>query len=116
MEVENLENSYKVIVRINDRGPFVKDRIIDLSLKAAGKILMADQGTARVALKIVKPAQRIPGSRTGTAMAGSFYLQAGAFSVKKNANNLLKKVRRLLPDLSFTIYFKNGFCTGLIII
>lgn len=55
VEVKNLENNKIVIVRINDRGPFVKGRIIDLSRKAAQKIGMKDIGTAQVRLKIVKP-------------------------------------------------------------
>ena len=54
VEVENLDNKKKVLVRINDRGPFVKRRIIDLSRKAAQRIGMEDTGTARVRLRIVK--------------------------------------------------------------
>ena len=109
VEVENLDNNHKIIVRINDRGPFVKNRIIDLSLKAAKGIKMEHQGTARVALKILKPVERIPDLKSRITQIMGFYLQAGAFSVKENAHNLLLKVRRLLPDLSFSIYFKNGF-------
>ncbi len=109
VEVRNLDNNHKIIVRINDRGPFVKNRIIDLSLKAARMIDMENLGTARVALKIVKPAQKIPDLHIRNTSQASFYLQAGAFSVKRNAYSLLKKVRRLMPELSFSIYFKNGF-------
>lgn len=109
VEVENLENNQKIIVRINDRGPFVNDRIIDLSFKAAQEIEMEDQGTARVAIKVIKPAEQIPRMGPISSRSGSFYLQAGAFSVKRNANKLLKKVRRLLPELAFSIYFKSGF-------
>jgi rare lipoprotein A len=109
VEVENLENNHKIVVRINDRGPFVKDRIIDLSLIAAQKIEMEDQGTARVALKIIKPAEQMPQLNRISHGNGGFYLQAGAFSVKKNAFRLLKQVRRLFPRLDFSIYFKGGF-------
>ena len=56
VEVENLDNSKKVLVRINDRGPFVEGRVIDLSRKAAQRIGIADTGTARVRLRIVKAA------------------------------------------------------------
>ena len=56
VEVENLDNNKKVLVRINDRGPFVEGRIIDLSRKAAQRIGIADTGTARVRLRIVKAA------------------------------------------------------------
>lgn len=54
VEVENLDNNKKVLVRINDRGPFVEGRIIDLSRKAAQRIDIEDTGTARVRLRIVK--------------------------------------------------------------
>lgn len=54
VEVENLDNNKKVLVRINDRGPFVEGRIIDLSRKAAQRIGIEDTGTARVRLRIVK--------------------------------------------------------------
>jgi rare lipoprotein A len=54
VEVENLENKKKVLVRINDRGPFVEGRIIDLSRKAAQRIDIEDTGTVMVRLRIVK--------------------------------------------------------------
>ncbi|MGL1892326.1 MAG: septal ring lytic transglycosylase RlpA family protein [Spirochaetaceae bacterium] len=60
VEVTNLDNGKKVKVRINDRGPFIDGRIIDLSNKAAADIDMLKTGTAQVSLKIIdmpKPAQ-----------------------------------------------------------
>jgi rare lipoprotein A len=54
VEVENLDNNKKVLVRINDRGPFVEGRVIDLSRKAAQRIGIEDTGTTRVRLRIVK--------------------------------------------------------------
>lgn len=54
VEVTNLDNGKKVQVRINDRGPFVKGRVIDLSQKAAEKIDMIKSGTANVSLKVIK--------------------------------------------------------------
>ncbi|ANI90744.1 hypothetical protein A9P82_11325 [Arachidicoccus ginsenosidimutans] len=53
--VTNLSNGKSVKVRINDRGPFVKGRIIDLSLKAARRINMTDAGVVPVKLKYKKP-------------------------------------------------------------
>jgi len=53
VEVENLDNNQKVLVRINDRGPFVEGRVIDLSRKAAQRIGIEDTGTARVRIRIV---------------------------------------------------------------
>jgi len=51
--VKNLENGKKVRVRINDRGPFKKGRIIDLSYAAARELGMVEQGLARVKIKVV---------------------------------------------------------------
>lgn len=55
VEVTDLDNGKKVTVRIIDRGPFVKGRIIDLSLAAAREIGMVGPGTARVKLKVIAP-------------------------------------------------------------
>ena len=55
VEVTNLDNGKRVTVRVNDRGPFVKGRILDLSHAAAQKIGMIGPGTARVRLKVVQP-------------------------------------------------------------
>jgi rare lipoprotein A len=54
VRVENLENGKRVTVRINDRGPFVPGRIIDLSQKAAGEIEILEQGLADVGLYLIK--------------------------------------------------------------
>jgi peptidoglycan lytic transglycosylase len=55
VEVTDLDNGKKVCVRIIDRGPFTKGRIIDLSLAAAREIEMVGPGTARVKLKVIEP-------------------------------------------------------------
>ena len=54
LEVENLANNKKVTVRINDRGPFVHNRILDLSFAAAQKIDMIQTGTAQIRAKIIE--------------------------------------------------------------
>jgi rare lipoprotein A len=64
-EVTNLRNGRKVVVRINDRGPFVGDRIIDLSYTAAAKLDMLLQGTAPVEVRVISPRS---GSSSGSAM------------------------------------------------
>jgi rare lipoprotein A len=61
-EVTNLRNGRKVVVRINDRGPFVGDRIIDLSYTAAAKLDMLLQGTAPVEVRVITPGRSGPGS------------------------------------------------------
>jgi len=55
VQVTNLSNGKRVDVRITDRGPFVKGRIIDLSLGAAREIDMVREGTAKVKLKVIAP-------------------------------------------------------------
>lgn len=54
VEVTNLENGKKIIVKVNDRGPFKSDRIIDLSYAAATKLGFANKGTANVQVKALK--------------------------------------------------------------
>ena len=60
LDVRNLENGRTVIVRINDRGPFVSGRIIDLSVGAARRIGMLGTGTAMVELRVRKWGERKP--------------------------------------------------------
>jgi rare lipoprotein A len=66
-EVTNLRNGRKVIVRINDRGPFVGDRIIDLSYSAAARLDMLLQGTAPVEVRVITP-RAGPGSAVPPAI------------------------------------------------
>ncbi len=75
VEVTNLYNNKKVIVRINDRGPFKKNRIIDLSYAAAKKINMLGPGTAPVVLKEIK----------APTTKKYYYIQVGSFESKINA-------------------------------
>jgi rare lipoprotein A len=60
VRVTNLTNERAVVVRINDRGPFVDDRIIDLSYTAARQIDMVGPGTAAVRIEVLDPAFRVP--------------------------------------------------------
>jgi len=53
VQVTNLENNRKIILRVNDRGPFVEGRMIDLSAGAARKLGFYEKGTARVLLETV---------------------------------------------------------------
>lgn len=79
VRVTNLLNGKQIDVRINDRGPFVADRIIDLSLSAARAIEMIGTGTAPVRLDVVS------GSNPSI---GFFGVQVGAFLVQENAQRL----------------------------
>ena len=94
--VENLENGRTTVVRVNDRGPFVKGRIIDLSNAAARELGMTKKGTARVRITALGEAATVRrGGRTETRFLpyrdfrkGEFYVQVGAFADKKNARRL----------------------------
>lgn len=67
VEVTNLSNGKQVDVRINDRGPFVKGRIVDLSQAAARDIDMLRAGTTRVRLKVIPPPRIIPAASPRTS-------------------------------------------------
>ncbi len=95
--VRNLENGRETTVRVNDRGPFAKNRIIDLSYAAARRLDMVGKGTARVRIialgKANASAARRPSRRHGALKhqdfyRGWFYVQAGAFSNRRNAEKL----------------------------
>src|SRR5579884_4028783 len=82
VEVTNLENHKRVEVRINDRGPFVDGRIIDLSFAAADRIDVVRPGTAKVRLKVIR-APKIDdrgGDAAQRPALAVFCVQAGAFS------------------------------------
>ena len=53
LRVTNLDNGRSVVVRVNDRGPFIKGRIIDLSAAAARRIRMIDSGVASVTVEVI---------------------------------------------------------------
>jgi rare lipoprotein A len=80
VRVENLTNGLSVEVRINDRGPFVDGRIIDLSRAAAREIRMLGPGTAQVRLHVVSLPFRNP--------AGYYAVQVGAFRDRANAERV----------------------------
>ena len=114
VRVTNLQNGRSVVVRVNDRGPFVGNRIIDLSYTAAAKLDMLRNGTAMVELRSIDPTA--PPPPLNVAAAGSpapaavpaaapltvvpaavggpgLFVQAGAFSDPANAEHLAAKLR-----------------------
>jgi rare lipoprotein A len=96
--VTNLENGKSVVVRINDRGPFHENRLIDLSYAAAVRIGIWPKGTGLVEVRAIDPAhpEAAPLPRTVTAQAGSarIYLQLGAFGDRANAERVADAARR----------------------
>jgi len=114
VEVENLKNRKRVIVRINDRGPFVKDRIIDLSYKAAVSIDMDDAGTAPVALRVIElnkgeGGEQIVVRRAEYSHRSEFFLQAGAFTQSGNAESLVSRLNFVSREIKFRIVEERGF-------
>jgi rare lipoprotein A len=97
--VTNLSNGRSVVVRINDRGPFVANRIIDLSYTAAHKLDMTRAGTAFVEVEVITPGtladvtQGLQPQPAPTLASPGLYLQAGAFSVSENAAQLAGRLR-----------------------
>ncbi len=87
VKVTNLLNGKSAIVRINDRGPFVKNRIIDLSYAAAKKIGVVAHGTAPVRLEILGFNGKIsePSAKNESIRLGDFYVQIGSFRRKEGA-------------------------------
>jgi len=111
VRVSNLANGNKTNVRINDRGPFVRDRIIDLSYAAAKKIGLVGPGTARVEVVALGTPKEIlvngKVQRTlvpGNYYVGAFAIQVGAFKVKENALRLKEKLARTHEDAYIALY------------
>ncbi len=108
----NLENNRKIEVRINDRGPFVRDRIIDLSYTAAKKLGVVGPGTADVEIiALGEPIRPDISKSTGQSYTpsnyyqGNFTIQIGAFSEWINAERLRKKLARSYKNVHITTYF-----------
>jgi len=106
--VNNLENGRSAIVKVNDRGPFVGDRIIDLSYAAAKKLGVDQKGTARVEVMSIDPRdhdgkvprmRRVAAERQRRHRADMpVYVQVGAFGTRDNAEQLRRRLKGLLQD------------------
>jgi rare lipoprotein A len=123
VRVTNLDNGKRVTLRVNDRGPFHADRVIDLSYRAAIELGFVDKGTAPVVVEAVdalnypgrdlgppEGSQPVEGSQPAEGSLGAegsrfpkskpasplYFLQAGAFSRVESAELLLSKIRELL--------------------
>ncbi len=90
VRVTNLENGRSAELRVNDRGPFVKGRVIDLSYGAARQLGVVRRGTARVRIEALEPGGA-PGPKA--VEGGHAYLQAGAFASRENAAKLYYRIR-----------------------
>ena len=99
VRVRNKRNGREVIVRINDRGPFVKERIIDLSLAAARQLGITDAGTAPVHIEAlgyrsIDNAGPDPYLPPQSYDAGDFAIQVAAFTNRENAARLASRMKK----------------------
>jgi rare lipoprotein A len=99
-EVTNLDNGKKVVVKINDRGPFKDDRLIDMSYGAALRLGMTETGTARVDVQVIDVSGGVPVvtynavDSSSSAGASGTWLQAGAYGQLDGAEKLAGKLKR----------------------
>jgi rare lipoprotein A len=108
LRVTNLSNDRSTIVRVNDRGPFHEDRILDLSYGAAVKLGFAEQGVASVRIEAITPdrpgAMPVPAAQTPAEPAdladasGIIWVQAGAFGDPEAARRLSATLAGVLGD------------------
>jgi rare lipoprotein A len=100
VRVKNLSNGRSIIVKVNDRGPFIEGRIIDLSYTAAEKLDITGQGTARVEIATLRAGQNntemvirsIP-LPDETVEGVPLFIQIGSFGVELNAMNLVAELK-----------------------
>ena len=103
--VRNLDNGHSIVVKVNDRGPFHENRIIDLSYAAALKLGIVRNGTGRVEVRAIDPGKyrQRPAPVTNQTVVlhkgDGFYVQVGAFSDYENALKLTKKLSGFADNL-----------------
>ncbi len=112
VQVRNLKNGKSIVVRVNDRGPFHHNRIIDLSYVAAKKLGIAGSGTGLVEVRSINPrswnqdqqakAIRVSNNKA-RASFDSLFIQAGAFASQHNASQLQKQLHSLFPNKSIQL-------------
>ncbi len=116
VKVENLSNQREVVVRINDRGPFVKGRIIDLSYGAAREIGLIGPGVTRVRMvALSKEVGKIKSGNTYRPLVeardfkkGRFTVQVGAFENDANARRLAKRLRVIFDNVTIRTYMPDN--------
>ena len=99
VKVTNLANGRQTIVRVNDRGPFVEGRIIDLSFAAARFLGFDQKGTEEVEIEVIDSPSESVGDPTISKFSEKIIYQLGAFKFKKNAIKLRDSVMVKLNDI-----------------
>lgn len=113
VRVTNLQNGKSVVVKVNDRGPFVENRLIDLSYAAASRLDMLGTGTAVVDVRAVGPGETAaaagskrpvtagpaPGAATEIIRTPQIFIQVGAYASRGNAEAVLRRLQasRIAP-------------------
>lgn len=108
VRVTHLKNGRSVILRVNDRGPFHRNRLIDLSYVAAKKLGITDTGTGVVEIEALNPSQ-FQSNRSAPNHSSEFqvYLQVGAFSEHQNAQSLKNRIGNLRLPYNTKVEFDN---------
>lgn len=112
VKVTNLSNGKHIILPVNDRGPFVKGRIIDLSYAAAREIDMIGPGVTEVTVEALgKEVARIQGKDGTMALVqsqdfqlGDFTVQVGSFENPENARRLADRLKVVYKEVNISIY------------
>lgn len=92
VEVENLENRKRTVLRVNDRGPFAKGRVLDLSMRGARELGFLDQGTTRIRLRSVDAMGLPTALDPALDRKDPFVVQVAALSDPKNIQSLTKEL------------------------
>lgn len=100
VQVTNLRNGRRVVVRVNDRGPFHDNRIIDLSYAAAAKLGILGTGTGLVEVRALNPGQPapVPPRFASYDRDPIMYVQVGAFASRDNAERLRARLQGSIPQ------------------
>jgi len=107
IKVTNLKNKRSVIIRVNDRGPFIDERIVDLSYAAAHRLEIIQNGSELVKIEMVNPSLAVKNIEEANLDSSpsikSFYIQAGAFSNQDNASYLINRLSKIKFKNSLSI-------------
>ena len=107
--VTNLANHRRVILKVNDRGPFHDNRLIDLSYTAARKLGIIQNGTGLVEIRAIETVQAADSmAATKLTEAVRLFLQVGAYEVRENARRVMARLESLGDSLRISEVLNNG--------
>ncbi|MFP4082430.1 MAG: septal ring lytic transglycosylase RlpA family protein [Candidatus Aminicenantes bacterium] len=104
--VTNLNNGKSAVVRINDRGPFIKGRVIDLSYAAARMLEMTEEGVVPVKIEVIKEISPKKSSQKYSVQVGAFIFKKNAVSLKRKLQNTYQGVYVSLFKTSHQVYYR----------